>query len=330
LSHPPASSTSPDLTAVDDIEPMARETVCLKNLKAIILLGGAVRSTALSEAIERSVLDLPIDRNTSILDRWFDHATGLAKAIGANELTVRVIIDHTAPTPRPPTNKGLVRMSIERDPLEFRGTGGVLRDTSQDLDDDDLILVASAGQILCEPLTQLAQAMADTHGDICIVSHDDGVPSGLMLLRCGCLRNIAAVGFVDMKEQALPEIAQTHVVTVLRRSERTGHPIRTLSDYIYALRIDQQQQSGSVDTDPMAEDWAMTFSLIEDPTCVESSARVHDSVVLVGGRVESGGVLVRSIVCPGGVVGRDAMVVDQLVRSSEKPSTRNHGGNKGR
>ena len=36
----------------------------------------------------------------------------------------------------------------------------------------------------------------------------------------------------------------------------------------------------------------------------DPSARVHDSVVLRGGVVEAGAVLVRSIVCPGGVVRR--------------------------
>jgi hypothetical protein len=40
---------------------------------------------------------------------------------------------------------------------------------------------------------------------------------------------------------------------------------------------------------------------------------VHDSVVLKGGSVEGGAVVVRSIVCPGGVVRRDRSAVDQFV-----------------
>jgi hypothetical protein len=44
---------------------------------------------------------------------------------------------------------------------------------------------------------------------------------------------------------------------------------------------------------------------------------VHDSVVLRGAVVEAGAVVVRSIVCPGGVVKKDRQAVDQLVCGQE-------------
>ena len=50
---------------------------------------------------------------------------------------------------------------------------------------------------------------------------------------------------------------------------------------------------------------------------VDPRAHVHDSVVLKGGTVEAGAVVVRSIVCPGGVVKKDRHSVDQLICGPE-------------
>ena len=40
---------------------------------AVVLLGGSVRSTPLSEAFGRSVLDLPLDADGSIFNHWLMH-----------------------------------------------------------------------------------------------------------------------------------------------------------------------------------------------------------------------------------------------------------------
>ena len=93
--------------------------------------------------------------------------------------------------------------AVERDLSEYRGTGGVLRDLTAEYDDDDLILVANAAQVLLEPLPIIAAELYGKKADVAVVAHEDGTPSGLMLIRCKALRQIAATGFVDMKGQAL-------------------------------------------------------------------------------------------------------------------------------
>ena len=72
----------------------------------------------------------------------------------------------------------------------------------------------------------------------------------------------------------------------------------------------------------MAEDWKPTFALCEAGAVVDPSARLHDSVVLRGGRVEYGAVLVRSVVCPGGVVRRERTAVDQFVTAGQAKKSR--------
>jgi hypothetical protein len=117
-----------------------------------------------------------------------------------------------------------------------------------------------------------------------------------------------------MKEQALPLISSKYDVRVLHRRRPTGLPVRSLSDYIQALRFHHRSRNGRhSENDPLAEDWSPTFSLVEGGAQVDASARLHDSVVLQGGRVEPGAVVVRSVVCPDATVGRDRTAVDRLV-----------------
>ena len=43
-----------------------------RKLKAVIVLGGQVRKTALSVAVNRAIMDLPIDTEKTVLDLWHD------------------------------------------------------------------------------------------------------------------------------------------------------------------------------------------------------------------------------------------------------------------
>ena len=133
---------------------------------------------------------------------------------------------------------------VERDKAEFRGTGGVLKDLAGQYDDDDLVLVANAAQLLIDPLSVIAAALDHKRGDISLISHQDGTPSGVMLVRCKTLQEIAQTGFVDMKEQALPLIAQKYDVKVMHCRRPSGLPIRSLRDYIAALKHYHRRRAG--------------------------------------------------------------------------------------
>src|SRR5688500_15067636 len=184
----------------------------LARLRALVLLGGSVRSSALSEACDRSVLDLPLDADGSIFNHWLTQATELARYAGLEKLPVRVMVNRNAiePVSAAPVHYG--RFRVERDLSEYRGTGGVLRDLASDYADDDLVLICNAQQVLLDPLAALATALDKKAGDFTIVAHNDGTPSGVMLASCKTLRMIPETGFVDLKEQALALIAQQYEV----------------------------------------------------------------------------------------------------------------------
>lgn len=292
----------------------------MKRLRAVILLGGSLTPNPLSVAARRSRLDLPVAPGRSILDHWRDHLEQSAVSIGLNLLTVRLIIDRQADEPKWRHGTRRVSFHLERDPQAYRGTAGILRDISMAYDEDDYILVASAGQLILEPLANLVVELASSASDLSLVAYDDGMPCGLMLIRCECLRKVPVLGYIDLKEQVLPAIASRYRVNVVWRAMPSGMPIRNLDDYIEALRAYRQSQTG-VRVHLAEEDCYSLFNIIEDGAVVSPLSQLHDSVVLRGGRVEGGSVLFRSLVGPQGIV-RQQTLVRQLIAGPLSISSR--------
>jgi N-acetylglucosaminyldiphosphoundecaprenol N-acetyl-beta-D-mannosaminyltransferase len=288
-------------------------------LRGLVLLGGGVRSTTLAASLDRNVLDLPVGKGKTLLTRWLDEAAAVAQLLEMEHLPVRLLLDNNAIAPISAaeyvSGTAGVRYQMERDAAEYRGTGGLLANIAVDYDDDDLILVGNAAQLLLDPLPALVTSLKKTRGTVGLIGHRDGEPSNLMLITCRALRVIPKVGFVDMKEQALPIIAGKHDVRVVQCRRPTGLTIRTLSDYVSALRA-LHQPVRAIATDPWAESWRSTFSIVENGATVAPSARIHDSVILSGANVESGAVVVRSVVA--GTVRHDRKIVDECVGPSPK------------
>lgn len=281
-------------------------------LKDVIILSGNLRSTALSQQLSRAMLDLPAEQDMTLLQHWCGQVSELGQSLGRS-LGCRVLVDGRSPLPRSVGDPELVM--VEHDPVGYRGTGGVLRDAVQGYEDEDRILAVFGPQLLRERLDRLVGELSAASGDVVMFRDRQGVPSGLMLIRVGALRTIKQVGFVDFKEQALPRIAESHVVRVVDRPEPVSWPIRTLGDYIEALRRhhlrdDPQVSAGGAFT----ERWSSSFVLIEYGAEVASDAHLHDAVVLSDGRVGKGALVARSVVCAGAVVEPGRTVVEQVVR----------------
>jgi hypothetical protein len=271
----------------------------------------------LTIAAGRSLLDLPIDSEQhSLLDLWCAHASIQAASSRVEKFAVRLMTNGLKP--RRTATSEMVAFTVEQDPSEMRGTGGVLRDVVEDYPDDSFIAVANAAQILNDSMPHLLSDLAATGADVALVAHEDGTPGGIWLARCGSLRMISPIGYVDMKEQALPLIARKSNVRVIRRRRPIGSPVRMHRDYIRALRDYHQRvtQPDDAQRGPFDEDCSPAFSLCESGAEVHPTARLLDSVVLRGGRVERGAVVARSVVGPRGVVRHGQTVVDQLVTAA--------------
>ncbi len=285
-------------------------------LGAVVLLAGSVRPSKLRKASGRSGLELPVASKRTVFDAWLDQLVQLTRAHSLERLTVRVMVDRMTNLKASARQIEPIALSIEQDPSEYRGTGGLLHDLAKGYEDDEFLLVGHASQLLFVPLAEQSDVMVRSCADFTMVCCADGSPAGLMLIRCGCLRRINGVGFVDLNEQALPQIAKRHDVRVVRYDRPTTGSVRTRSSYIQTLRELHRLQAGVIGLDTGLEEvWRPTFGIIEAGCQVDERAIVHDSVVLNGARVESGAVLVRSVICPGAVVGRGQEAVDQVVES---------------
>jgi hypothetical protein len=286
----------------------------LERVRGVALLCGSIRANGLAGKVGRSILDLPINPERTLANEWQRQVQDLANGLGGVALPLRILVDQISPRPARFRPDGAVKTSVERDPLELRGTGGVLRDLSEDFDPSDYILVCNGGQIPREPLSEIARLLAGRGADINLVGNEDGTPSGFMLIRCGCLQQLPKYGFVDLKEQALTALSKRFSIEVAMRSQSMAWPVRTLSDYIEALRQVNQRKAGASEAGgwAYAEDWQASFGLVEKTGSCAAGARIHDAVVLGGGEVGNGAVVVRSVICSGAIVRRGEMVVDEV------------------
>lgn len=287
-------------------------------LAAIVLLGGSVRTSDFGRALDRSVIELPIVNGGTILEDWREQAERLCEHLAKQTLPLRVLIDKDTRKPIPPESAGRVSVLIETDRVELRGTGGLLKDIADELPDDHYVLVGNANSILIEPLSNLYDSLAAPGADISILARQDGTPCGLKLCRAGALKVLRGNGFIDLKEQALPDLARRFDVRVVQAQGTCVLPLRTLDNYIQAQRVLSGVHGGPVKNGDFSEQWSPCFKIVEEGSEVHPSAMVHDSVVLRGATVGAGAVLVRSVVSAGARVQKSQFVRDEVVGTSQR------------
>lgn len=285
----------------------------------VALLAGGAGAVGFAQQVGRPVLDLPVGREMKLLSLWQRELAAAAESLAAGAtLDVRVIGQADVVIAADSAGPRCV-ITPQQDRSEYRGTGGVLADVAADLPDDATILLSSSSTMLLKPLSSLIHRLAAADADVAMFVEEDQTVSNLMLVRAGCLRSIAGIGFVDFKEQALPRIARNGRVRAVRADRPVSVAARNRTEYLRGIRLLDRyvfnpREEPRPSFDPaFAETWVPTFSVVEAGANVSESARILDSVVLAGATVESGATIVRSIVCHNSVVPRGTTVVDQIV-----------------
>lgn len=298
----------------------------MRSLRSVLLLAGGVRRGRMGQALGRPLVDLPVPKYGSMLGAWSEQVSGLAKVLGG-PIQVRAMVSQQLQLPRTVKPCAGVELIAEYDKGEFRGTGGLLRDVTDEYEDDDFILAATANQVLLTNLSELFEVLRSTQAkagaDVVLLSEPDGSASGFILIRCACLRGIRGNGYLDFKEQSLPQIAKEFVVKVAKSPRRAALPVRTLEQYIRTLRV---LHTGDLELevepriDPYEEEWTAAFAMVDETASVAKGAIVHDSVVMRNAKVGAGAVLVRSLACEGAVVDAGRVVYDSVIASEANES----------
>ncbi len=296
-------------------EAQSKSTQILQSIRSMVVLYGSVRTTHLASRIQRSLLDLPLSSSGTITSHHLDHAQACARRFDLSEFDLRVLVDNESQPPDVGSISGGVECIVQQDASSIRGVAGVLSDATREMGDDEYIIVCSGAQVYLEPLSDLVHAMAKKCADVAFVATKDGAPVGVWLIRCGVLKSVNPIGYVDLKEQSLEKWKTEHKVSVVERNRHYAHPTRSIDEYLNAIRANSRGLgSGStIDEDPYREAWESTFAIDETQSIDTGSTILHDSVVLKGATIGKGAVIVRSVICPGAVVAPGARVIDKVL-----------------
>lgn len=309
-------ATFPEISTGLNSAEWARGTIplAIRRLRAVVLLGGAVRRTVFHDGIARPTMMLPLPSSQRLIDLWAEALTQIHEAFELPTLNCQIVVDRPIDIANELPHPDGVVFSVQADPSEFRGTGGLLADIAFGFDAQDYLLVAPAATLPPSDLIATVRAAARIGTDVSILIDSAGRPLDLFLVRCGALNEIPRIGFIDFKEQGIPLVAKRHAVGIARCKSSIRPSARTAAGYLDLLRDLSIDQPGV--KEPFAERWSRAFGIVEEGAEVASSACLHDSVVLNGGTVGSGATVARSIICAGGRVRARQTVIGKIVTAT--------------
>jgi UDP-N-acetylglucosamine transferase subunit ALG13 len=292
----------------------------LRSLSCIVLLDGAVTRRTFSRSIGRSTLELPISDGRTVMDHWLDVVDQLRRLLGQPELCCKVVVGHNAKPPQLRSRDTAAGVVVERDPSDFRGTGGLLHDIAKTHEPDEAFLVVSAGQILHPTFFDAFNTATAAACDAAVLIAEDESPTSCVIATRRALDAIPPLGFIDLKEQGLALMGKSHRVRVISTHKPIASSIRTPSEYLAALRL----LHGGVTS--LDEEGTSSFSIVEAGAAVAESASLHDAVILAGGRVDSRAFVASSIVCTSGTVPTGGEAISKIVTIDGAQHFDNEGG----
>jgi glycosyltransferase involved in cell wall biosynthesis len=285
------------------------------DLAACILLAGGLRPSALVTATGRSVLDLSLTPQQTVLDCWLDRLTE-ATAPFPRPLPIRVVHDAILPPPWP-SARWIGTVMIEQDPKALRGPAGVIRDLCQEYGPDQHVIIGEAARYVSTTMLPLLADHARHGADITVAANPDGTPAGMYAIRVGSLGLVPTVGFMDLKEQWLRRAVDAGLDVRVHEVGLPGTlPLRTRPQFLRAAAIangvDAAEHEG---TGALTTDQSARRAVICAGSRIEPGATVENSIVMAGATVGPNAVVVRSLVAPDCRIESGADIVDAVVHA---------------
>ncbi|MCL4211574.1 MAG: hypothetical protein HRU76_14775 [Phycisphaeraceae bacterium] len=281
----------------------------------VIMLTGAMRPSPLQSAIGRPVASLPLGDGCALFDAWLKALKSVGHPI---DLIVATNLDQEIPALRELAREAAARapwvrsIEVVRDPRDWRGSAGVVRDLlNPRLEDDDTIMVVEAG---CLPPASLKQALETRTGSTWVVV---GATSGLApagVFACGmeALREAPDVGYCDLKEQLIPRLIRRGVDVRAAIVAEELIRLRDLDSYLRAVSAWSRQ--GRVDDRREDRPWReLGACVVEDGAEIDIGVILKDTVVLRGARVGAAAVLNGCLVTGAAVVEPGERAADRIL-----------------
>lgn len=296
---------------------VGRDYVDQRGLRACIVLAGGLRPSPLVEAAGRSVLDLYLTPDKTVLDVMAERLS-LLNSVDGGLLPIRVA--HNAHVPAPWPSMGAANVRFEQDPQPYRGPAGLIADLCASYNDEDHVLILEASRVLAFDIEAMVTHHFASGSDITVACEPDESPSGVYLANCAALRHVVPVGFVDLKEQWLAQASQSGMNIGVHRLDSPGAiPLRTRADFLVAARYVNEQ----LRSEQALQDSLMTIDIKSDllrvigrGAALGPGVSIRNAVIMPGAVVGGGAVIERSVVCPGAVIEPKAYVVEAVVSTS--------------
>jgi hypothetical protein len=318
-----------------------------------VILAGRLRESALRESINVHVLCLPVGHSGTLLDAWLDALRSVP-----NLADVRVVVNNaeeaaavTSALPRQyRTSDARPRVEVIPEAASWRGAGGIVRDATEGVPDDVVVLVCEGKRLPPPTLEPLLLAMngnpardaeasgvgvteptcgQGVAGVVGVCGEDE--PAGVYAFRRRVIRSSPRVGYVDLKEQFLPSLAKAGERVVAAHVCDDVPHLRDLGSYLETVRHSLNNgHGGAGEKSPLRVSARASvsgsavldgFCIIEPGAVIEDGAVVHDSVVLWGATIGGGAVVSRSVVGPLTSVEPRARVVGAVAARETMAST---------
>lgn len=276
---------------------------------ACVLLTGGLRSSPLVTAARRSVLDLFLTPERTVLGVWLDH---LKKLNHGSAVPCRVVHGGDGPMPFGAAIEEGAAVTFEKERGQYRGPAGAVRDACGMYGDEDVVLVADGARWVSASLDGLVADHCSHGADVTVAANPDGSPTGAYLLSRRVIDLTPSKGFMDLKEQLLEKALQSGMKIRVHRLDGGSKPVRTRKQFLgvcaeIVQREEKRPETGAGSARLEGASWRAADGEL-GAGCV-----LVDSVVMAGAVVGEGAVVARTIVCPGARVQPGGRVVDAVV-----------------
>lgn len=261
---------------------------------SVLILAGGLNPTPLQQLMGFPVAGLPLGRDRTLLANWLaviDESLGSARR--SAHLLCGTPSDEqwfVAELRRPTTS--VIGVEVRRDGRPHRGVCGILADTAAECALSEWLLVIELNSLPPKSLKPLLKETAEGVSMV-VGSSADERPAGAFLLRRDLLGDVPRIGYLDLKEQFLPQlVARGHRIAAAELAA-TSVRMTDRRNYLRGVRIWQTEHAGSESASNIAG-----HSVVASGVELSPDAFVLDSVILPGASIGPRCVVARSVVGP--------------------------------
>jgi hypothetical protein len=280
------------------------------NSVSVIILAGGPNQPPLQKALGFPVAGLPLEPDRTILTAWLEvierTACGLQSPIYLLCSTAADAEWFSAELRR--GGRNFASVDVRLDIRSHRGVCGLLADTAGACPLADRLLLIELNTLPPRSLSPLLEVGTAPDIAMAVASSRDERPSGAFMLKSSLLEDVPRLGYVDLKEQFLPQLVARGCRIGSAVLAETSVRLIDRRNYLRGIRIWQSDRDPSSGASGVAGS-----SVVCEGVANLANSFVLDSVVLPGATIGQGAVIARSVVGPLMQVPDGAVLVDAVL-----------------